>query len=244
MADLREPTLEERQQGLPTTKQEAIKAGLTRFIPADGQERIIRQYGSVKFPNGSIEKASSRKANRGDNTKRSSNTQLATPPDANQAAADKKMAELRSQGRVGHHNPPIANIAAGIRAVGGDIDEVRRQQYFNRFESVGVPLGHQPAAIQSQSIPQHKAFHSKLEPALYSSIKNAGMQAASIFDAIRQLSNQIKKVNTSTTSRFNTGSPMGIQTIGGPATDIMPPSQEGYGPGGIIRTIPTAHERL
>ena len=154
------------------------------------------------------------------------------------------MAELRSQGRVGHHNPPIANVAAGIRAVGGDVDEARRQQYFNRFESVGVPLGHQPAAIQSQSIPQHQAFHSKLEPALYSSIKNAGMQAASIFDAIRQLSNQIKKVNTPTTSRFGSGSPMGIQTIGGPTTDIMPPSQEGYGPGGIIRTIPTAHERL
>ena len=40
------------------------------------------------------------------------------------------------------------------------------------------------------------------------------------------------------------GSPMGTQLIGGPMTDIMPPSQEGYGPGGIIRTIPTAHERL
>jgi len=40
------------------------------------------------------------------------------------------------------------------------------------------------------------------------------------------------------------GSPMGTQLIGGPMMDIMPPSQEGYGPGGIIRTIPTAHERL
>jgi len=40
------------------------------------------------------------------------------------------------------------------------------------------------------------------------------------------------------------GSPMGTQLIGGPMMDIIPPSQEGYGPGGIIRTIPTAHERL
>jgi len=40
------------------------------------------------------------------------------------------------------------------------------------------------------------------------------------------------------------GSPMGTQLVGSPIMDIMPPSQEGYGPGGIIRTIPTAHERL
>lgn len=47
-------------------------------------------------------------------------------------------------------------------------------------------------------------------------------------------------------SRFKrgAGSPMGMQLIGGPMMDIMPPSQEGYGPGGIIRTLPTAHERL
>ena len=40
------------------------------------------------------------------------------------------------------------------------------------------------------------------------------------------------------------GSPMGIKTIGTTNDYIAPPSQEGYGPGGIIRTIPTAHERL
>ena len=202
MADLREPTLKERQQGLPKTKQEAIKAGLTRFIPADGEERIIRQYGSVKFPKGSIEKASTRKANRGDKTRRGSNTQLATPPGADQAAANKKMAELRSKGRVGHHNPPIASIAEGLRAVGGDIDKARRQQYFNRFASVGVPLGHQPEAIQDVSIPQHKAFHSKLEPALYSSIKKAGMQAEAIFQELAQLGQQLQRK-----SRFSSTNP-------------------------------------
>jgi hypothetical protein len=47
-----------------------------------------------------------------------------------------------------------------------------------------------------------------------------------------------------TSNRFGVGSPMGMQLIGGPMIDIMPPSQEGYGPGGIIRTIPTAQERL
>ena len=62
---LREPTAAQRSSGLPTSKQEAIKLGITRFIPSDGRERIIRQYGSRKFPNGSIELASTRAANRG-----------------------------------------------------------------------------------------------------------------------------------------------------------------------------------
>jgi hypothetical protein len=62
-----------------------------------------------------------------------------------------------------------------------------------------------------------------------------------LIEQVRQL---INKINKPTGRRFSSGSPMGIQTIGGPTTDIMPPSQEGYGPGGIIRTIPTAHERL
>jgi hypothetical protein len=60
-------------------------------------------------------------------------------------------------------------------------------------------------------------------------------------DQVRQL---VNKLNKPTARRFGAGSPMGIDLIGGPMTDIMPPSQEGYGPGGIIRTIPTAHERL
>jgi hypothetical protein len=40
------------------------------------------------------------------------------------------------------------------------------------------------------------------------------------------------------------GSPMGIDLIGTTHDYIAPPYQEGYGPGGIIRTLPTAHERL
>ena len=206
MANLREPTLEERQAGLPTTKQAAIKAGLTRFIPEDGQERIIRQYGSKKFPTGSIEKTSSRKINRGDKTRRAENIKLATPPNANQQAADQKMADLRSKGRVGHHSPSIASIAAGIRALGADVNSIRLQQYFDRFASVGVPLGHQPAAIQDVSIPQHKTFHNKLEPAMYGSIKRAGAETDQIFGDIKALRQRVlSKPNQ--TSRYVPPSP-------------------------------------
>jgi len=64
-----------------------------------------------------------------------------------------------------------------------------------------------------------------------------------LMQAVNQVRQLVKKLNKPT-ARFGAGSPMGIDLIGGPMTDIMPPSQEGYGPGGIIRTIPTAHERL
>ena len=59
--------------------------------------------------------------------------------------------------------------------------------------------------------------------------------------AIQKARNRLRR---SKGARFGVGSPMGMQLIGGPMIDIMPPSQEGYGPGGIIRTIPTAQERL
>jgi hypothetical protein len=64
-----------------------------------------------------------------------------------------------------------------------------------------------------------------------------------LMQAVNQVRQLVKKLNKPT-ARFRAGSPMGIDLIGGPMTDIMPPSQEGYGPGGIIRTIPTAQERL
>ena len=54
---LKNKSKELREAGipLPKTKQEAIALGTTRFVPEDGIERVLRQYGSKKFPNGSIE---------------------------------------------------------------------------------------------------------------------------------------------------------------------------------------------
>jgi hypothetical protein len=69
-------------------------------------------------------------------------------------------------------------------------------------------------------------------------------QGTDINQGIEKIRQLLKRVQKPSTSRFGAGSPMGIDLIGGPMTDIMPPSQEGYGPGGIIRTLPTAHERL
>ena len=61
---------------------------------------------------------------------------------------------------------------------------------------------------------------------------------------MREMETMLKRIKGGGDRFGRAGSPMGMQLIGGPMMDIMPPSQEGYGPGGIIRTIPTAHERL
>ena len=112
---------------------------------------------------------------------RAANEKLATPPGVSLRQADAKMDELAAKGLVGHHNPPVSNVAKGIREVGGDVDPARRQLYFDRFESVGVPLGHNPDAIQPYTKDAHKAFHSKLEPALYGSIQRAGQETDAVF---------------------------------------------------------------
>ena len=112
---------------------------------------------------------------------RAANEKLATPPGVSLRQADAKMDELAAKGLVGHHNPPVSNVAKGIKEVGGDVDPARRQLYFDRFESVGVPLGHNPDAIQPYTKTAHKAFHSKLEPALYGSIQRAGQEADAVF---------------------------------------------------------------
>ena len=125
MAELRPPTLEERKAGLPKTKQEAIDAGLTRFIPEDGKERVIRGYGSKLTPGGHVKMASSRKATSGN---RRIAEDMATPDEATKRAADKSMANMRSRGNVGHHRFPVSYLAAGEREQPGTIEAYKRVQ--------------------------------------------------------------------------------------------------------------------
>tara|TARA_Y100001968_G_scaffold125683_1_gene114673 strand:- start:76 stop:969 length:894 start_codon:yes stop_codon:yes gene_type:complete len=67
---LRQPTKEE-YKNLPKTKAEAIKKGITRFNPGDEKgERVIRNYGSEKFPNGVIATAKNRNVTRGSDSRR------------------------------------------------------------------------------------------------------------------------------------------------------------------------------
>ena len=102
---LRAPTAAEREKGLPTSKAAALKAGLTRFIPDDGEERIIRNYGSRKAPTGNVARAGNRKATRGGGTdgSRARAENISTPPGTNRQAFGDAMAAARQQGMDGDH---------------------------------------------------------------------------------------------------------------------------------------------
>ena len=155
---LRPPTETERLQGLPTTKAAALEQGITRFVPEDGEERIIRQYGSKKFPVGSVEKASTRKVNRGSGARRRI-AQASTPPGADPAAFGRAMASAALRGMEGHHIVPLFLSGKAVL----DMTASRAAAYFERFQKAGVPLGDTAENIMPVSKAQHRQIHKEGE---------------------------------------------------------------------------------
>ena len=180
MAKLRAPTKAERAAGLPTSKAEAIERGLTRFIPEDGQERIIRKYGTKSYPVGTVEKADSRKSNRGGGTdgSRKINERTVTPDKTVRNAADRHMAKAAQRGKVSHHGLPIAKLAEGERQKPGTVAA------YEKVHGKGN-VGHSPGALYDMDHADHDYIHHKQEPAMHKSIKNAGKQSSKIFAAMR-----------------------------------------------------------
>lgn len=150
MPNLRPPTDAERAAGLPTSKAEAIKAGLTRFIHPDGNERIIRNYGSKSKPSGRVTPDYTRRASqRKSRSRRAENEILSTPPELrtkeNFSAADKKMSQARQQNLVGDHKYDVARVANGVRGL-PNLQAVLN--FFDAYKKAGVALGHQPDNIE------------------------------------------------------------------------------------------------
>ena len=61
---LRQVTNKDRLKGLPKSREEAIKRGITRYLRGD-EEWVIRNYGSKTAPKGRDTRAALRKASRG-----------------------------------------------------------------------------------------------------------------------------------------------------------------------------------
>ena len=143
---LRAPTTEERRKGLPTSKADALKAGLTRFIPEDGEERVIRNYGSRRFPSGNVAKASNRKATRGGGSdgSRARAENVSTPPGTNRLAFGAAMTAARQQGMDGDHINDVARSGRGYKGKAMR----RRLKMMGRFASVGTATGNHPYNIQ------------------------------------------------------------------------------------------------
>lgn len=149
---LRNPTPAERKAGLPKTKKEAIKQGINRFIPADGEERTIRNYGSNSFPNGQVQLSSSRKSNRGGSYSHSSGTRefnkhLASPAGSDFEAADRAIQKANTAGMDGDHTQDLARTAEGkrfkVQSGRGTV-----QEYDARFAKANVPIGHTEGNIK------------------------------------------------------------------------------------------------
>ena len=147
---LRAPTTEERRKGLPTSKADALKAGLTRFIPKDGEERIIRNHGSRSKPNGTVVRASNRKATRGGGSdgSRARAENVSTPPGTNRNAFGAAMTAARQQGMDGDHINDVARTGRGYKGKAMR----RRLKMMGRFASVGTATGNHPFNVQPLSV--------------------------------------------------------------------------------------------
>ena len=150
MPKLKAPSKAQRAAGLPTSKAEAVKAGLTRFIPEDGVERIIRKYGTEKYPVGTVETAASRKGNRGGGTdgSRAINEQLATPKGADKKSFGKAMADANAQGMDGDHIREVSRTAEGIRYKETS-GRGTRLEFHDNYEKAGVAVGNQAGNVQA-----------------------------------------------------------------------------------------------
>ena len=209
---------------LPTSKADAINLGLNRFIdPSDNQLREIRRYGSRLYPDGKVERWSARSANRGGGTggSRQLNEALATPPWADDPAFRREMAAANALGLDGDHIRDISRTAEGIRfleATGRGTAE----DLFRAYEQIGQPLGNQAGNVQ----PLDPVTNQQVKPAelraMDASIQSAGVQADAVFEQIRQLSNQIRRINKPF-ARFGLSSLDTLQT----AVDLFTSGQTG-----------------
>ena len=166
---LRAPTTEERRKGLPTSKADAIKAGLTRFIPEDGVERTIRNYGSRGAPNGRVARSDVRKATRGGGSdgSRARAERVSTPPGTNRNAFGAAMTAARQQGMDGDHINDVARTGRGYKGKAMR----RRLKMMGRFASVGSATGNHPFNVQPLSVDDNQRVKPADQQALDNKLK-------------------------------------------------------------------------
>jgi hypothetical protein len=166
---LKLPTKAQRAAGLPKTKAEAIKLGINRFIPKDGQERQIRNYGSKDRPLGRSAKVSTRKITRGSKAKaiRARNELLSTPKEADTKAYGKAQEAAVSQGMHAHHKTPIFLTGSAL----AEMSPERQALYHERYKKAGVPIGNQAENIMAVSELPHAEIHREMG-AVQKSIKD------------------------------------------------------------------------
>lgn len=173
---------------LPASKEEALKLLINRYIPEDGQLREIRRYGSRLYPDGKVEKAASRKGNRGGGTggSRQINEELATPQGADRGAFLDAMAAANAQGMDGDHIREISRTAEGIRFK-ESTGRGTAEELFAAYDAVDSPLGNQAGNVQ----PLPPQINQQIKPAelraMDAAIAVAGQAEDAVFDKLQWL---------------------------------------------------------
>jgi len=213
------PTLSKPAPGveLKTSKYEAIKAGHSLFMDK-GSVRLIRNLGSEDRPQGRATDPGTRKATRGTRTRRTQAEEIATPDPEQRKAADQAMAEMAARGKVGHHGIPVSSVAAGKRGMTPE----RAAEFDRRYAQAGTSIGHTPQALVEMTPAAHNVLHSVEEAQYYRSIRQAGSERERVFEFIKGA------------VKYATGRPLIPMDV---------PSQERFGPGGMMSTIDLPHER-
>ena len=145
---LRPPTKKERLKGLPKSRTAAIRRGLTRYI-RDGEEWVIRNYGSKTAPKGRDTLAWKRKASRGGGSQgsRKEYETLSTPPEARTGKGrgdfGRAMVEARRKGLVGDHRFSVARTGNALKMM----SPARQALYHKRFKDAGIDIGNQAGNI-------------------------------------------------------------------------------------------------
>ena len=222
-------------------------AGMT----AEGY-KIEFDKGKVKRKNREGRRAQRARAN----SLRALRAQTKGEAEAADFAAKQRLAKSQSQSTLHRqtygNKPAIVEHDVALQAGGSNTytsisdpefkqhkDDVEAAVY-RRFGSNNVIVDIDDVSGDTRIIPAQS--HNKFQPTSQQPGIDVPM-GADLDAKMQEMQKMLSRIKR-TSNRFGVGSPMGMQLIGGPMIDIMPPSQEGYGPGGIIRTIPTAQERL
>ena len=145
MPKLRPPTKEERAAGLPTSKKDAIKIGITRYMRGD-EEWQIRNFGSRTAPQGRDTRAALRTASRGGGKagRRATYEDLSTYG-SDKAAFGKSMTRAKAVNNQGDHSRDVARTAHGLK---GKPERTRRRK-INNWRRARLSIGNDKNNVSS-----------------------------------------------------------------------------------------------
>ena len=178
---------------LPTTKEEALKRGLSRFLPEGGELMIIRRLNSASGRPPEVTKDSLRKQERGLG-RRKENMIISTPADANEREYFRAVSAANAQGKDADHIVDIARSGNGIRWA---IEQGRSSmdQYHENFKKAGIALGNQADNVQALDSHINQGVKNAENRQVDAGIKRAGQTEDSIFEPLKYIGKLARRLD-------------------------------------------------